>query len=78
VRGGQPLDVEILNYRKDGVPFMNCFLMLPIHKGANPKKNVTHFLAIQKDVTLLRPCLSPSVSNPRESASKEEREKEKE
>lgn len=58
VDAGQPLDVEILNYRKDGVPFMNCFLMLPVHADSKRSKKaprVTHFLAIQKDVTLLRP-----------------------
>lgn len=67
VHAGQPLDVELLNYRKDGVPFMNCFLMLPIHKRANPKGRVTHFLAIQKDVTLLRPWeKNPSDWSPSE------------
>lgn len=68
---GQSLDVELLNYRKDGVPFWNRyaselrrpqreeahlthlarrFLLLPIHRG----KKVTHFIAVQKDVTFLR------------------------
>jgi len=49
---GTELDVEILNYRKDGVAFWNSFLMLPVHMGKSVKP--THFIAIQKDVTLLK------------------------
>lgn len=60
VETGTELDVELLNYRKDGIPFWNNFLMLPVHKKL-PKKckpgepnPVTHFIAIQKDVTVLK------------------------
>ena|SRR3990167_1680597 len=54
VDNGLPLEVEILNYRKDGVPFMNVFLMLPVH-ATRKSKVVTHFVAIQKDVTTYIP-----------------------
>lgn len=57
---GHELEVEILNYRRDGTPFINNFLMIPIH--ANPKKRtgkVTHFIAIQKDISLLASDDSP-------------------
>ena len=54
VEHGLPLEVEILNYRKDGVPFMNVLLILPVHASRNRKK-VTHFVAIQKDVTTYIP-----------------------
>jgi PAS domain-containing protein len=41
-----------MNYRKDGKPFMNRFVLLPIRLrgGGRP----THFLSVQKDVTYLR------------------------
>lgn len=60
VSNGNELEVEILNYRRDGTPFLNNFLMLPIHK--NPKSRsgkVTHFIAIQKDISLLASDESP-------------------
>lgn len=50
VDNGRPLEVEILNYRRDGIPFLNVFLMLPVHASIKSKV-VTHFVAIQKDVT---------------------------
>eukprot|EP00013_Stygamoeba_regulata_P003220 CAMPEP_0177639786 /NCGR_PEP_ID=MMETSP0447-20121125/6204_1 /TAXON_ID=0 /ORGANISM="Stygamoeba regulata, Strain BSH-02190019" /LENGTH=765 /DNA_ID=CAMNT_0019141831 /DNA_START=107 /DNA_END=2404 /DNA_ORIENTATION=+ len=54
---GTPLDVEILNYRKDGLPFWNNFLLLPVWEDVSLMNNQppTHFIAIQKDVTFLRP-----------------------
>jgi len=48
------MDVEILNYRKDGVAFWNCFLMLPVHEFLQKTGKVHYFIAIQKDVTLLK------------------------
>lgn len=43
-----PVTVEILNYRKDGMPFWNRLSITPVrdHKG-----NVTHFIGLQSDVT---------------------------
>jgi len=54
VDSGKELEVEILNYRKDGTPFWNNFLMIPIFKNPKTKKTVTHFIAIQKDITLIK------------------------
>eukprot|EP01100_Stratorugosa_tubuloviscum_P000721 TRINITY_DN115_c3_g1_i1.p1 TRINITY_DN115_c3_g1~~TRINITY_DN115_c3_g1_i1.p1 ORF type:complete len:626 (-),score=268.49 TRINITY_DN115_c3_g1_i1:88-1965(-) len=45
------VEVEILNYRKDGIPFWNRFKILPVK---NEKKITTHFLAIQEDITLIK------------------------
>ena len=53
VQNGKELEVEILNYRKNGTPFLNNFLMIPIHSKKGEPKLVTHFLAVQKDVTYL-------------------------
>mmetsp|Transcript_108007 Transcript_108007/g.161585 ORF Transcript_108007/g.161585 Transcript_108007/m.161585 type:complete len:426 (+) Transcript_108007:204-1481(+) len=58
---GLELEVELLNYRKDGVPFYNVFLMLPIHAPKKKEGEVHYFIAIQKDITVLR---QPG-SNPR-------------
>lgn len=64
-----PIDVELLNYRKDGVgnqlslnlinfvAFWNAFLMLPVHAKGTKSGKATHFIAIQKDVTLLKQSL---------------------
>ena len=51
---GLEIDVEILNYRKDGVPFFNNFLMLPVHAPRKREGEVHFFIAIQKDITVLR------------------------
>lgn len=51
---GLELEVEILNYRKDGIPFYNVFLMLPIHASKKTKGPVHYFIAIQKDITIFR------------------------
>eukprot|EP01094_Clydonella_sp_ATCC50884_P024701 TRINITY_DN626_c0_g1_i1.p1 TRINITY_DN626_c0_g1~~TRINITY_DN626_c0_g1_i1.p1 ORF type:complete len:474 (-),score=141.29 TRINITY_DN626_c0_g1_i1:195-1616(-) len=53
VRDGQALDVELLNYRLDGVPFWNSFVMLPVHAFGKKEGKVNFFLAIQKDVSLI-------------------------
>ena len=50
VDAGEQLDVEILNYRKDGIPFWNNFLMLPVLK----KKKLRYFVAIQKNISFLK------------------------
>ncbi|KAL6078688.1 Phototropin [Balamuthia mandrillaris] len=61
---GEKLEVELLNYRKDGVPFWNNFVLLPVHrkKQSKGKKGgkVTHFIAIQKDVTVLKQAKHPN------------------
>ena len=44
----EPIDVEILNYRKDGEPFWNDLDITPV---TNADGEVTHFLGFQADVT---------------------------
>ena len=58
------IEVEILNYRKDGVAFWNNFLMLPVFKG----KKCRYFIAIQKNVTVLKKDNSPDKWRPEELA----------
>jgi len=66
--GGKELDVQLLNYRKDGTPFWNNFLLLPVHRKKGSKK-VIHFIAIQKDVTILKQGQkNPSKWGPKEVA----------
>ena len=59
VAHGQELSVELLNYTKLGVPFVNAFTMYPIHKDGVPTNQLRYFLAIQKDVTHIK-SLSPT------------------
>ncbi len=47
---GQPISVELLNYRKDGTPFLNQLSLKPI---CRPDGSVTHYVGIQSDVTQL-------------------------
>eukprot|EP01094_Clydonella_sp_ATCC50884_P029129 TRINITY_DN9004_c0_g1_i1.p1 TRINITY_DN9004_c0_g1~~TRINITY_DN9004_c0_g1_i1.p1 ORF type:complete len:481 (-),score=172.84 TRINITY_DN9004_c0_g1_i1:298-1740(-) len=54
VRNGRPLEVELLNYRADGVPFWNVFLMLPVHKSGKKSGKVEYFIAIQQDVSVIK------------------------
>ncbi len=44
-------DGEILNYRKDGVPFWNALLISPVH---NEQNQMTGFLGIQRNITKRR------------------------
>ena len=60
VKTGKEIEVDILNYRKDGTPFLNNFLMVPLHAKKNRPALVTHFLAVQKDVTYLLEDDDPS------------------
>ncbi|MEL7167863.1 MAG: PAS domain-containing protein [Bacteroidota bacterium] len=48
---GNSVDVELLNYRKDGTPFWNRLSLVPVASGgARPD----HYVGVQRDVTLLR------------------------
>ena len=55
MRESKAIEVELLNYRKDGTPFFNHFVILPLFKG----KKCTHFVAVQKDITALRQSSDP-------------------
>jgi hypothetical protein len=55
------LEIEILNYRKDGIPFWNKFKVLPIFASNNSPSDsrtsdevVTHFISIQMEVTVMK------------------------
>eukprot|EP00211_Chloroparvula_japonica_P003728 CAMPEP_0119141542 /NCGR_PEP_ID=MMETSP1310-20130426/31202_1 /TAXON_ID=464262 /ORGANISM="Genus nov. species nov., Strain RCC2339" /LENGTH=745 /DNA_ID=CAMNT_0007132995 /DNA_START=148 /DNA_END=2385 /DNA_ORIENTATION=- len=58
ISAGEPCDVELVNYRKDGVPFWNNFLLLPVWEDFATEGKPTHYIAIQKDVTFIRPQAS--------------------
>eukprot|EP01117_Protostelium_nocturnum_P005134 TRINITY_DN1863_c0_g1_i1.p1 TRINITY_DN1863_c0_g1~~TRINITY_DN1863_c0_g1_i1.p1 ORF type:complete len:679 (+),score=232.69 TRINITY_DN1863_c0_g1_i1:125-2161(+) len=52
---GSSIQVELLNYRKDGVAFFNDFQILPVYaRQVTVPRIVTHFIAIQIDVTHLK------------------------
>ncbi len=48
VRAGRPVNVEVLNYRKDGTPFWNLLSVTPVRDGDGA---ITHFVGVQRDVT---------------------------
>ncbi len=48
LREGEPCEVELLNYRKDGTPFWNHLLISPVRDEAG---RLTHFIGVQTDVT---------------------------
>lgn len=52
LKNGVPIDVDLLNYRKDGVAFWNNFRILPVWSRA--RVWITHFIAVQNDVTLTK------------------------
>jgi len=45
---GDPIDLVVLNYKKDGTPFWNALNIGPLHHEAG---HVTHFIGVQTDVT---------------------------
>ena len=47
----EPLDIEILNYKKDGTPFWNRLRMAPVY---DENKKPVAFIGIQSDVTHIR------------------------
>jgi len=48
LEAGQPFFGETVNYRKDGTPFINEWSISP---ARNDKGEITHFVAVQRDVT---------------------------
>jgi PAS domain S-box-containing protein len=48
VQAGEPCDVELLNYRKDGKPFWNALSVSPVR---DENGRLTHFIGVQTDVT---------------------------
>ena len=47
-QAGMPVDVVLLNYKKDGTSFWNALNIAPIHDASGA---VTHFIGVQTDVT---------------------------
>lgn len=45
------VQTEILNYRKDGEPFINKMSISPVF---NEKKELTHFIGVQEDITIYK------------------------
>lgn len=62
LKDGSKLELELLNYRKDGIPFLNGFCMLPLHETGKRDGKVMYFLAIQKNVTVRKP-IAQSIVN---------------
>ncbi|MDO9712961.1 ATP-binding protein [Paracraurococcus lichenis] len=48
VRSGSPVDVRLVNYRKDGAPFLNHVVLAPIRDEAG---RLTAYIGLQTDVT---------------------------
>ena len=51
IAAGEPLIVDLLNYRKDGSGFWNRLSLRPVR---DPKGVVTHVVGIQTDITHMR------------------------
>ncbi|MEM6782550.1 MAG: PAS domain-containing protein [Bacteroidota bacterium] len=51
LEAGEAVDVELLNYRKDGTPFWNRLSLVPVANGDAPPD---HYVGVQRNVTLLR------------------------
>ncbi len=52
IAAGEPITVVIRNFRKDGTPFWNQVELSPVREA--PGEPVTHYFALQTDVTLKR------------------------
>lgn len=48
LRNGEPAEVEAVNYRRDGTPFVNRWNVAPVRNDAN---EITHLVSVQRDVT---------------------------
>lgn len=51
IKDAHPIDIEILNYKKDGTPFWNRLRMAPVFDDS---KALVAFIGIQSDVTHMR------------------------
>jgi PAS domain S-box-containing protein len=54
VKAFEPVDVDVLNYKKDGTPFLNNLRIAPVH---NAKGEASVFVGIQTDVTAERQAM---------------------
>eukprot|EP01117_Protostelium_nocturnum_P007629 TRINITY_DN2734_c0_g1_i2.p1 TRINITY_DN2734_c0_g1~~TRINITY_DN2734_c0_g1_i2.p1 ORF type:complete len:671 (+),score=247.72 TRINITY_DN2734_c0_g1_i2:914-2926(+) len=55
---GEEIEIELLNYRKNGIPFWNKFKLVPIFASSNNSngedKKVTHFISVQLSFVLFK------------------------
>ena len=62
IRSAQPVNCEILNYRKDGSPFMNFLTMKPVfERGPNGSDKMAFFIGVQFEAGLETKDSSPSA-----------------
>jgi PAS domain S-box-containing protein len=47
----EPIDIDLLNHRRDGTPFWNRLMVAPVHDASG---SLRYFVASQLDVTLER------------------------
>lgn len=40
--------VQLMNYKKNGDPFINCLSITPIHDSSG---HITHYVGIQSDIS---------------------------
>ncbi len=66
IQEGTASDIQILNYRKDGTMFWNIFQLLPLR---NRKGHITHFCAIQNDMSYVTIGANPLLWSPIQVAS---------
>ena len=50
VNQGQPCQITLTNYRKNGDPFVNYLSVTPVH---NNSSQLTHYVGVQSDITEL-------------------------
>eukprot|EP01125_Pyxidicula_operculata_P018901 TRINITY_DN6781_c0_g1_i2.p1 TRINITY_DN6781_c0_g1~~TRINITY_DN6781_c0_g1_i2.p1 ORF type:complete len:610 (+),score=126.75 TRINITY_DN6781_c0_g1_i2:121-1950(+) len=65
---GSAIDVELLNYTKDGTAFWNNLMMLPLHEEGKKSGEVQYFIGVQKDITSLKYGSDPKCWSPPEVA----------
>lgn len=51
IEHGEPLLIDVLNYRQNGTPFWNRLSLAPV---ADSSGRVTHYIGIQSDITQMR------------------------
>lgn len=51
IKSGKSCSVELMNYKKDGTPFMNRLLISPIRDDLG---NVTHYAGVQTDISEIK------------------------
>ncbi|RYX96931.1 MAG: PAS domain-containing protein [Bradyrhizobiaceae bacterium] len=71
VEAGNPIDIDILNYRRDGTPFWNALYLSPVRDDAG---SIRFFFASQMDVTE-RIALTESIAHQKNTIEQEVRKR---